>query len=130
MPLRLLSSGLAIAWMGLIFYLSHQPVLPTPDLFPNQDKLFHAGVYGILGSLLLMSCRFSQPGYSRRQISASVLLASLYGLSDEIHQYFIPGRQADGLDWAADTLGALLAVLSLAWIVKKKGVAVAGRETG
>lgn len=39
---------------------------------------------------------------------ASVLCASLYGISDEIHQIFVPGRTADPVDWLVDTCGAAL----------------------
>ncbi len=36
----------------------------------------------------------------------AVLLASLYGVSDEVHQAYVPGRSADLFDWVADTVGA------------------------
>ena len=39
-----------------------------------------------------------------------------YGISDEFHQSFVPGRTPDVLDWLADTSGALLAALLLAWL--------------
>ncbi len=100
---------LALAWMGLIFYLSHQPSLPTPALFEGQDKLFHALVYALLASLylgVLPTARLAlQP---RRWITIMALLATLYGLSDEFHQSFIPGRSAEVLDLLADAAGALL----------------------
>lgn len=114
MPGRRLSLGLAVGWMGVLFWLSHQPSLPTPELFPGQDKLFHAIVYAILGALLLGATRFRPPAYRRRQILLAVAIASLYGISDEFHQYFVPGRSADVLDWVADTLGAWLAVVAAA----------------
>ena len=40
----------------------------------------------------------------------SVLLSSLYGMSDEIHQYFVPYRDADLMDVLADMLGGLMGV--------------------
>ena len=40
----------------------------------------------------------------------SVLLSSLYGISDEIHQYFVPYRDADLMDVLADMLGGLMGV--------------------
>jgi VanZ family protein len=46
---------------------------------------------------------------SRRWAVLAVGLASLYGVSDEVHQAFVPGRNADVFDWVADTTGALLA---------------------
>lgn len=116
------SRWLAAAWMATIFYVSSLPFIPTPNLFSNQDKLFHLVVYGILGVLLLLSFRYKSPGYTGLQITLAVTLASLYGISDEIHQSFVPGRELELLDWLADTLGALSATFILAFIVKKIGL--------
>lgn len=102
-PFQILCILMALGWMGLIFFLSHQPSLPTPSLFPHQDKLFHAVTYGVLG-LLLQGGLPDTPG---RWLLAW-LMASLYGCSDEIHQLFVPGRSADLLDLLADSAGALL----------------------
>lgn len=45
-----------------------------------------------------------------------MLLASLYGAVDELHQATVPGRSADVADWVADTLGAAFAVtLAVLW---------------
>jgi len=120
MQLRHLSLLLALAWMALLFYLSHQPALHTPMLFSAQDKVLHAGVYALLGLLLLTAQPRPAQGYSWKQVSISVLIASLYGLSDEIHQHFVPGRNSDVLDWIADSVGALIAVSLLAWLSRKR----------
>ncbi len=119
MLLRRLSLLLAFAWMALLFYLSHQPGLDTPMLFSGQDKVLHAVVYGLLGLLLLAAQPRQAQGYSWRQVGISTLIASLYGLSDEIHQYFVPGRSSEVLDWVADSLGALIGALLLAWLSRK-----------
>ena len=119
MLLRRLSLLLALAWMAVLFYLSHQPTLETPALFPGQDKLFHALAYGVLGFLLLGSWAPATDGFNAMQIRSSILIGSLYGLSDEFHQYFIPGRSSDMWDWVADTLGVVIAVLLLAWLSRK-----------
>jgi len=102
---------LVLTWMGVLFWLSNQPSIDAPLLFTGQDKIFHAGIYGILGLFLLGTMRRPLAGYTTRQISLSVIIASLYGISDEFHQSFVPGRSPDVWDWAADTTGALLAVL-------------------
>ena len=119
MLLRRLSLLLALVWMTTLFYLSHQPTLDTPDLFSGQDKLFHALAYGVLGFLLLGSRAPEPDGFTELQIRSSILIASLYGISDEFHQYFIPGRSTDVWDWVADTLGAVIAVSLLAWLSRK-----------
>jgi len=124
MLLRRLSLLLVLVWMAVLFYLSHQTTLPTPTLFPGQDKFFHAAVYAVLGFLLLGSRQPSEAGYSTAQIRGSILIASLYGISDEVHQYFVPGRSTEVWDWVADTLGAVIAVSFLAWLSRKRKPAV------
>jgi len=119
MLLRRLSLLLALAWMALLFYLSNQPSLETPTLFSGQDKVLHAAVYALLGVLLLAAQPRQAQGYSWQQVGISVLIASLYGLSDEIHQYFVPGRSSEVLDWVADSVGALIAASLLAGLSRK-----------
>jgi VanZ family protein len=40
----------------------------------------------------------------------AIVIVSIFGLSDELHQHFTPGRSMEFMDWVADTLGATLAV--------------------
>lgn len=47
-------------------------------------------------------------------ICLAVAIASLYGITDEIHQIFVPGRFCDPLDWMTDTAGALLGAATMA----------------
>jgi len=106
--------------MGFLFYLSHQPSIEAPMLFAYQDKVFHAGVYGVLGMLLLAALPRAATGYSWRQVRISTVIASLYGISDELHQSFVPGRSTEVLDWLADTIGALAAASLLAWFTQQR----------
>ena len=50
---------------------------------------------------------YALPAASRWSPSIALLLCSLYGVSDEIHQIFIPGRSASARDVLIDTLAAL-----------------------
>ena len=51
----------------------------------------------------------------------SILSASLYGISDEIHQYFVPFREADIFDGIADIIGAICGVwVYQIWVVRKQ----------
>jgi VanZ family protein len=121
---RIISLLLALAWMGWIFYLSHQPSVDIPSLFPYQDKVMHFVAYGVLATFLLGSLPAPLPGYGRTQVLLATGLASLYGISDEFHQSFVPGRQPDVLDWLADSAGALVAAMLLAqlsrWLMQKR----------
>jgi VanZ family protein len=110
---------MALAWMALLFLLSHQSNLHPPSLFSAQDKVVHALVYGVLAVLLLASQASHANGYRWRQLGVSIMIASLYGASDELHQAFVPGRNADPADWVADTAGAVIAVLLAAWLVRR-----------
>jgi len=99
---------LTCLWAGLIFYLSHQPGVLMQPLFILQDKLMHFTAYAILGFLGMGSVRTMAHGYRPEQAWMICLLVGLYGISDEFHQYFIPGRMADALDVAADIAGGVL----------------------
>ncbi|MFA7387184.1 MAG: VanZ family protein [Thiohalobacteraceae bacterium] len=110
--LRWLSLALALGWMATLFVLSSQS---TPELdlgFSGQDKLLHLGAYGLLGLFCIGALpRHADGGYSLRQVALAAAVAALYGLSDEWHQSFVPGRSADLLDLVADAAGGLLGAL-------------------
>jgi VanZ family protein len=102
----------ALGYAAVIFALSHQsnplPFLPAEILL--HDKLLHAAEYAVLGGLLALALRLI--GFRpTAALVAAVVLASLFGASDEFHQSFVPGRNADVADWMADTLGAALGAL-------------------
>jgi VanZ family protein len=100
-----LAWAFALAYMGLIYYVSSLSVLPIPMTYLYQDKVMHAGAYFVLACLLAHA--YSKGGLKRRFLLAFVL-AALYGASDEIHQLFVPGRDCSIWDWAADGVGAWL----------------------
>ena len=98
--------------MGTIFYLSHQPddSLHLPDI-TGLDKFLHGLAYGVLAASVLFAL---SPARSRRQPlrtgAGVVFFCLLYGISDEFHQSFIPGRCPSAGDLVADILGAALVV--------------------
>lgn len=99
--------------MGLIFILSAQPRLPHVSaawLDTLLKKGGHALAYAVLAWLYLRTLRER----FRRPAAAYVIsfgLAALYGLSDEYHQTFVPGRNGTLWDVAVDSLGACGAML-------------------
>jgi VanZ family protein len=93
---------LAIA--GLIFLASAQSKVVSPNVTSIDDKIVHFGIYGLLATL---TCRL---GSSWAAAGWTLLAISAYGMSDEWHQSFVPGRSTSIADWIADTLGALTAV--------------------
>jgi VanZ family protein len=103
-----LSLLFACLWAGIIFYLSHQPGTLTQPLFPLQDKLLHFTAFAILGFLGMGSVRAMTHGYRPEQAWLVCLVVGLYGIVDEFHQYFIPGRTVDIFDVAADIAGGVV----------------------
>ncbi len=98
-------------YCGLIYWLSGQSHLPVPDVFDMQDKLIHATAYAVMALLFWQAWRRRLPRYWL--VWMTVLFCSVYGISDEWHQSFTPGRDASTFDWLADTLGAFLLTMAL-----------------
>lgn len=95
----------AAAWAGVIFYLSSRSRVPGPDV-AGFDKVAHFCAYALLMWLLAHATE-----HSRLPLALAVVLGLLYGVSDEIHQMFVPGRSPDVLDWFADAAGIAAATL-------------------
>jgi VanZ family protein len=89
---------------ALIFVASSQSKLAGPSL-PGIDKVTHFLVYGLLATYVI------RLGPSLRGAWCSLAIVSVYGLLDEWHQSFTPGRSVEIADWVADTLGAAVAIL-------------------
>jgi VanZ family protein len=75
------------------------------------DKVLHFIVYALLGVLFLRAFKTSRiKNNVKLMLILSVLLSFFYGISDEIHQHFVPYRSADLMDVLADMLGAIMGV--------------------
>lgn len=69
----------------------------------------HFTEYLIFGVLLVVAARRTWPALGWGKLAlVAVALASLYAVTDEFHQSFVPGRMCDPADWLTDTLGAAL----------------------
>ncbi len=55
--------------------------------------------------------------YNKRRIILTIIVGMLYATSDEIHQFFVPGRSAEVRDVCIDTLGVICGVI-IATVVK------------
>src|SRR5213593_340528 len=97
-----------LIYMAVIFFLSSQsePIPAVTSLV--WDKALHMTEYTVLS---LLFCRALQgEGFAILRVALlAVLLTSAYGATDEIHQSFVPERNADVDDWVADTTGAAAA---------------------
>jgi VanZ family protein len=113
------SAGRAALWlppilyMLAIFYVSSQSN-PAPAVTAIVwDKLLHTTEYAGLALLLCRALRGEGLRWTAA-LAAAVVLASAYGSTDELHQRFVPQRNSDVRDWAADTAGASLGAFGYA----------------
>jgi VanZ family protein len=115
-----------ILWMAFIFILSSRSTLLEIES-GTGEKLFnksaHVIVYGILAWLWWRALTL------QRQITWPILLTALtltvlYGISDEYHQSFVPGRHSRVSDVLFDASGALAMILFIRYtqrIVERNG---------
>ena len=95
-----------ILYSGIIFYVSSVPNVKTPLQEIQFDKFLHILAYMPFGFLFAWGIYHTRSSVSRGMLLGAVVLASfLYGISDEIHQSFVPGRNAGIIDIIADTIG-------------------------
>lgn len=107
-----------LAYCALIFFLSSRPIIRVEPMFdfPGIDKLAHCAEYGLLAVYMAVGLWRNNPGVALRVLWwVPFLFATLYGASDEIHQYFVPMRSCSLIDWIADAAGAALAL----WLFRR-----------
>jgi len=103
---RLYYIGPAVLWAGAIFFASSESGDALPHIaIPNADKGAHLVIYLILGALVARAAGRGRP-LGWRGALAAWLVAIGFGLTDEIHQLFVPGRSCDWRDWLTDCLGS------------------------
>lgn len=94
--------------MALIFWMSSQQ---RPAVFGGTpDFILHGSGYFLFGALAIRAVgRGLASPRSFAVLAAGVVIAVLYGASDEWHQSFVPGRDASLRDLLADSAGAIAA---------------------
>lgn len=126
----IISWVLLLSWMAFIFYMSHQTgavsssqsgrivgLLYSLGIVIPQEKISlltfiirkaaHISEYFILYILLYNVLKNYM--YSKKIIIYSIIGVVLYAASDELHQYFIPGRSAEIKDVFIDSCGGIVA---------------------
>ncbi|MGH1363372.1 MAG: VanZ family protein [Calditrichia bacterium] len=108
----------AILTAVAIYMLSDMPDIQGPDFgIRFSDKYSHLIAYAVFGWLIARAFYFQDryPVLREKWGRFTFITGSLYGISDEVHQYFVPGRFADPLDALADAAGVAIAV----WIFSR-----------
>ncbi|MDB5106715.1 MAG: VanZ family protein [Fibrobacteres bacterium] len=122
----------ALACMAALFYASSLPGdrIHLPP-FPYSDKAVHFAAYAALGALIglrkmLRGPRIGAVGWDFPGLAVGML----YGVSDEIHQLFVPMRMYDYGDMAADSLGVAAGLRLFGWWMGGRPLAARGKESG
>jgi VanZ family protein len=97
-----------VALCILLFWQSSYPGIISEPLFAYEDKVLHFLAYCLLSFLCARDLKAQKPFWSITKIKIiTIIFACLYGLSDEIHQSFVPSRFASTGDFIADCAGSI-----------------------
>lgn len=112
---RWAAAALVVYWV-LLFASTHTPAsrLPSEPPFPYADKAVHLIGYAGLAFVAAAAWTWRRTLFAR-DYAVLFVAVSVYGALDEVSQ-MIPGieRNADVVDWAADTLGAGIGLCAFA----------------
>ena len=122
---------LLLCWLPALFifgcswYLSSQETIEQMPDFWNADKLVHCVCFAGLTFWVAFGVGTKLP--VKWRIAIPIIIVSLYGVIDEIHQSFTPGRETSVLDWCADTTGAIIGSVVFFYVCKWISGRVLGR---
>ncbi|MDX1707556.1 MAG: VanZ family protein [Desulfobacterales bacterium] len=124
-----------LGWLPLIaacVAIFIQSSFRGPERMPEVrflDKLLHFGVYAVLGILFYRAYETLPLKDNRRLlIFFSIISAIFFGISDEIHQYFVPFRHAELLDVMANCAGSISGVFFYDWWKIRKKLPLLGKS--
>lgn len=119
-----------VLYMAGIFALSS--ISSPPGLVGGVDKPLHVLLYSGLAAVLVRALSNRWRHVTLRVVMAAIVVATLYGVTDEWHQRFVPPREVEAFDVVADAFGAALAAFALYGLFRKRrqgeGAAEAGRS--
>ena len=137
---RFIFLTLSILWMVLIYSMSAKTASASTEdsmfitdyiikfFFSNPSdeflsfaeniirKIAHFTEYAVLSILLTLTLKSF--GLTLKKSALAVLISFLYAISDEIHQYFVPGRAGRAFDVLIDTSGAFVGYIILVYFQK------------
>ena len=110
--------GPAIAWAALIFLLSAQPGLKISSdasVDGPARHIAHGFVYTVLVLLIVHGLGALGRPLTLRTVLIAGAMSVAYGISDEVHQLFVPDRTGQAIDVGYDTIGTAIG-LTIAWV--------------
>jgi VanZ family protein len=112
----------AFMYAALIFYVSGLKSVSPPSFgFTWDDKIYHFGEFALLSFFIFIALKYYRNDFVSKYIHlTAIAIACIFAVSDEIHQYFVPGRDSAIGDFVADSLGVILAQVVIWWYLKRK----------
>ncbi|MDO8549196.1 MAG: VanZ family protein [Ignavibacteria bacterium] len=114
----LVYTPLVLYWIVLLAATSFPTIsVPTTDV---SDKIMHFIAYFGLGILLNLTLMFQNKyvNLKKKNWFNTIFIGSVYAALDEFHQYFIPVRSMEFLDFVADFFGLVLAVVFVLFLLR------------
>lgn len=108
--------------LGIISAVKGALATGAQQLFGHEvdvSPVGHFTEYLVFGALLFNALRFHVG--PRAALIAALAIGSLYGVTDEFHQLFVPSRSCDPADWAVDTVASLCGAALMRLGLKKAG---------
>ena len=94
---------LILVWMAAIFAGSATPAKEIPPGVGSFSKVLHLAEYAMLGFLI-----YPYVSWRNMPLLLAAAVATVYGVSDELHQLFVPGRECDFFDALTDCAGSII----------------------
>ncbi len=110
-----------IVWALLIFVFSSIPVFPKARCAPAfLDKVVHFSEYFILTMFLTRSLIYSYKMKRKELCYLAVAIVFLYAFVDEAHQFLVPPRKPDFLDFVSDVIGSAFGTITYFFLFLRK----------
>ncbi len=133
---KIINIILIIAWMGIVFGFSNQggtksgntsrkvtvtvvQAVSNKTIEENEQiieisekiirKMAHYTIY-MVGGCLIINYAYTTSQNTKKKILYSTIFGACYAITDEIHQYFVPGRSARLFDVGIDILGVITGI--------------------
>jgi VanZ family protein len=121
--MNILFSILSIVYISAIFILAGSPIVRTLASF-NPYSLLHIPLYGVLTVLLIFSFMplTKLPNYLITRFLVVGFIALIVAIADEIHQAYVPGRDASITDVLLDLVGITLVLFIVLYFYRKQKI--------
>ena len=110
-----------VLWAAVIFTFSTWPTKKSSEFYLWDfivKKTAHVVEYGIFTILIYRALKAS--GVNKLEAAVyAVILAIMYGMSDEFHQSFTPGREPKVRDVVIDSFGSMISMYLVLKILPK-----------